>query len=458
MTDSQQKAAAKEKFPRVFWTANLTELFERSAYYAVASFVVIYLGQLGLGDYWPSILSSTVLWGLVYFLPILSGAIADQVGFKKSLLVAFVLMMLGYAMEGAPVWLGLGELSPAISAEINASAATVALVVAGIVLIGFGASVIKPCISGTVQKTAGSRATLAFAIFYMVINIGSLVGRVISYFFRTRLDLSYIWAVAAAFCALTFFLVLLFYREPEQPAGRPRKSVAQVLAGMVLVLRDRRFSLFLVVTSGFWFLYNQVYNVIPLYWKKVLETNPAADLYTAANPLTIVLFQLLVTRLFGKMKPVRSIIVGNLIIGVAMLAQLLPLLLSPSIRDKVWNLLPLASLFGIMSVSLVAFGELFASPRAYEYIGALAPKGQEGLFLGYANLPVALGALTGGPVGAAIFNEVMCRGASLRADGLLELDPFQNALGWIILGGVGVLCALVMWLFDRWLRKQQPAS
>ena len=83
-------------FPMPFWTANLTELFERSAYYAVASFLVIYLGQLGLGEYWPSILSSTVLWGLIYFLPILSGTIADQVGFKKALLVAFVLMSAGF--------------------------------------------------------------------------------------------------------------------------------------------------------------------------------------------------------------------------------------------------------------------------------------------------------------------------------------------------------------------------
>ena len=74
--------APQNKFPTVFWTANVTELFERAAYYSMASFVVIYLGQLGLGAYWPSNLNS-VLWTLVYFLPILSGTIADQVGFRK---------------------------------------------------------------------------------------------------------------------------------------------------------------------------------------------------------------------------------------------------------------------------------------------------------------------------------------------------------------------------------------
>ena len=51
------------------------------------------------------------------------------------------------------------------------------MIVAAILLIGIGGSVIKPCISGTVQKVSGARATLGFAIFYMVINIGSLFGR-----------------------------------------------------------------------------------------------------------------------------------------------------------------------------------------------------------------------------------------------------------------------------------------
>lgn len=455
--DSLQKTG-RPAFPREFWTANLTELFERSAYYAVASFVVIYLGQIGLGEYWPSTLSSSVLWGIIYFLPILSGTIADQVGFKRSLLVAFLMLAAGYFLVGSPVWLGFGTISDTISDQVTANTATIITAVVGILLIGIGGSVIKPCISGTVQKTAGKRATLAFALFYMTINIGSLVGRVISYLFRTSFDLSYIWAVAAVFCLLTFVLVLVFYRDVDTTGGqeqKPSKTVGRILADMVLVLRNPRFSLFLLVNSGFWFLYNQVYNVIPLYWKKVLETNPAADLYTAANPVTIVAFQLLITKLFGKMKPVRSIIVGNIIIGLAMLVALWPIWFSDSIRATVWDWIPIASLVGIMAVALVAFGELFAAPRAYEYIGALAPKGQEGLFLGYANLPVALGAILGGPVGAAVFNEIMCRGAVRRPDGLLELDPVQNTIGWVILGAVGLASAALMWGFNIWLKRQQ---
>ncbi|HOG29860.1 MAG TPA: hypothetical protein PLT35_11335, partial [Vicinamibacterales bacterium] len=97
-------ATAHETFPRVFWSANVTELFERAAYYSMASFVVIYLGQLGFGDYWPSTLNG-LLWTLVYFLPILSGTIADQIGFRRALLAAFVLLACGYLLMGYPVWL-----------------------------------------------------------------------------------------------------------------------------------------------------------------------------------------------------------------------------------------------------------------------------------------------------------------------------------------------------------------
>lgn len=446
------------KFSRAFWYANLTELFERSAYYAVASWVVPYLGMLGLGAYWPSVLSSTVLWGLVYFMPILSGTIADQVGFKKALLVAFVLLTLGYLAEGSPVWFGLGEMREVVRDEVWASVPTVVMVVLGILLIGLGGSVIKPCVSGTVQKTAGKRATLAFALFYMTINIGSLLGRLVSWGTRTAFDLSYVWAVGAAFSAIAFFVVLAKYTDPDDLPGKaekkPRKPVGRILADMLLVLKNPRFTLFLIATSGFWFLYNQVYNVMPLYWKRVLETNPSVDVYTMANPFVIVCFQLLISRVFGKLKPVVSIIVGNVVVGAAFIINVLPIFLADSIRADFWDLVPIGSVVGMATVGIVAFGELFAAPRAYEYVGAMAPKGQEGLFLGYVNLPVALGAIFGGPVGAFIFNEVMCAGATRRPDGLLDLDPAQNTLGWIIFLCIGLGSATLMYIYNLWLKKQ----
>ncbi len=447
--------STNDQFPSTFWTANLTELFERGAYYSMASFVVLYLGQLGLGKYWPSNLNG-LLWTLVYFLPILSGAIADQVGFKRSLLAAFVLLAFGYFLMGYPVWLGGQTMQNMVGNEVTAGAGVIVPVIFAIILIGMGGSVIKPCISGTVQKTAGSRATLAFGIFYMVINIGSLLGRGISYYVRTQLNLSFIFAVAVGCSIVAFFVVLVLYKDHDANAGasridKPKRSVGRILLDMVLVLRNLRFALFLVVSSGFFFLYSQVYNVLPLYLKKVVETNPAVDIYTMANPFVIVFFQLLITKLFGKMKPIRSIIVGIVIIGISMLINLYPIFSSGGVRVMMWDLLPIGSLFIVLTVALIAFGELFTSARTYEYIGALAPKGQEGLFLGYANLPMAIGSLIGGPAGAAIFNEIMCKGAVKLPNGLLQLNQSSAAMGWLLLMSIGLVSAFSMWLYNRWL-------
>jgi dipeptide/tripeptide permease len=224
---------------------------------------------------------------------------------------------------------------------------------------------------------------------------------------------------------------------------------------MFLVLGNLRFALFLLVSSGFWFLYAQVYNVLPLYLEKVVQKDPPVDIYTMANPIVIVCFQLLITKLFGKLRPIRSMVVGAVIIAVAFLLNVVPLFMSGGVRVSVWQILPLGALFVVLTVALVAFGELFTSARTYEYIGALAPKGQEGLFLGYANLPMAIGSLVGGPVGAVIFNEVMCRGAVPVEGGLLQLKPGSATAGWCILMGIGMVSAASMWVYNWWLERQE---
>jgi dipeptide/tripeptide permease len=186
--------------------------------------------------------------------------------------------------------------------------------------------------------------------------------------------------------------------------------------------------------------------------KKTVELSPAMDLYTMANPIVIVCFQLLITKLYGKLPPIKSIVVGTVIIGLSMLINLVPLYSAGGVTARMW--LPMGSLFIVLTVALIAFGELFASARLYEYIGSLAPKGEEGLYLGYSNLPMAIGSLVGGPVGAWLFNRVMCAGAEKLPSGLLKLDPAAAATGWVLLGAFGLLSALAMWFYNRWLMAQ----
>ena len=226
--------APVQPFPGSFWTANVTELFERAAYYSMASFVVIYLGQLGFGNYWPSFLSSSVLWFLVFFLPILSGTIADQIGFRRALLIAFVLLTVGYSMMGYPVWLGGSELNPTIHNEVTVGTRDAVMIVSAIVLIGIGGSVIKPCISGTVQKVSGARATLGFAIFYMVINIGSLFGRGTAFVVRSGSGVATILEVVAVLGVAAAAIVMLVQRTTK--ADRSRADIWVATAGFTAIV------------------------------------------------------------------------------------------------------------------------------------------------------------------------------------------------------------------------------
>ena len=110
MNNSPQRAA--KGFTRAFWVSNTVELFERMAYYAVFIVLTIYLSSiLGFNDFEASMISGLFSGGL-YLLPIFSGAYADKIGFRKSMIIAFSLLSIGYLGLGVlplywklPVWL-----------------------------------------------------------------------------------------------------------------------------------------------------------------------------------------------------------------------------------------------------------------------------------------------------------------------------------------------------------------
>ncbi|MDH4271337.1 MAG: MFS transporter [Candidatus Aminicenantes bacterium] len=452
MTDDQMPQA-KPKFPGSFWTANIIELFERAAYYSMAPFMVIYLHEiLGMRPVFATFLNGSLLWGLIYFLPILSGTLADKFGFKRSLRVSFVMISLGYALMG-----NIQGFWPALAKVLGASPTNYAIpAVIGIVFIGMGGSIVKPCIAGTVQKTAGRFATLGFGIFYMVINIGSISGRGVSYFIRTNLGIPAIFTYAATIFALIgLFVVLFIYREPEYVSDGKKddqkvekKTLGQAILGIFIVLSNLRFVFFLVVIGLFWFLYVQLYNLMPLFLRYI-DPNAPVEIYTLANPVMIVCFQLLITRMVKKWTPVKSILFGVGVTTAGMLLNVLPALFLPDLAQKA-NLLglalPAAGMVLIVSIASMAVGEMMASPRIYEYIGGIAPKGQEGLYLGYANLPIAIGSIFGGPLGGRLFERYISEPAQAGE----AVNPLAM---WLIIAGIGVVSMVGLSIYDRVLVK-----
>ncbi|HOI44301.1 MAG TPA: MFS transporter [Candidatus Aminicenantes bacterium] len=452
----------KAKFPATFWTANTIELFERAAYYSMSSFMVVYLNEvLGMSPAQATRLNGSLLWGLIYFMPVLSGTLADKYGYKRSLTVSFFMISLGYFIMGnlQRLWPGLIGLRAAETIDYTVPA------VLGIILIGIGGSIVKPCIAGTVQKTAGRNATLAFGVFYTVINIGSITGRGFCYLVRTQWGIPAIFTyVATVFSLIGLAIVIFIYREPHFVSDGLKdgqvvreKTLGRAILGIFTALKNIKFVLFLIVMGLFWFLYSQLYNLMPLFLR-FLDPKASVELYTLANPVMIVCFQLLITRTVKKWTPIKSMLAGVTVTTAGMLVNIAPPLLFSDLSAKVGFsafAMPAAGIFLIVSIASMAVGEMMASPRVYEYLGGIAPKGEEGLYMGYTSLPVAIGSIMAGQMGGSLFERYISN--PVKAG-----QPVQALKMWLIVAGMGVLSMIGLMIYDRLLIKgggsRQPSN
>jgi POT family proton-dependent oligopeptide transporter len=152
MAIESKKISVYKSFPKNFWTVIVMEFFERGSYYGVMSVLSVYLildtnhGGLGFSKESVGVIKS-VITPLLYFLPILSGAIADQFGYRKTLMFAFIVMSLGY-----------------FCTSISTSYIAVFL---SLLLMVTGAGTFKPIISGTIARSTDQlNSALGFGIYY----------------------------------------------------------------------------------------------------------------------------------------------------------------------------------------------------------------------------------------------------------------------------------------------------
>src|ERR1700732_3811864 len=99
----------RDGFERPFWVANISELFERLSYYAAFASLARYLHET-LGFPAAQATSLTGLFGgLVCVLAALCGTLADRLGFRRSLSLAYFILSCSYFLLGS---LGSSWLSP----------------------------------------------------------------------------------------------------------------------------------------------------------------------------------------------------------------------------------------------------------------------------------------------------------------------------------------------------------
>jgi dipeptide/tripeptide permease len=419
---SERLREIKTGFERPFWVANVTELFERLSYYAAFASLARYLHEALSFPVEQASSLTGLFGGLVWFLAAFGGTVADRLGFRRALSLAYLILSCSYFLLGS---LGASWLGP-----VRDHIPLVALVTIVLMLPALGIALVKPAVVGTTARASNENVrSIGYSIYYTLVNIGGAAGPYVASWVHQRMRVENVFRVAALSVFLMFFAVLLFFREPRRSGEAKTASLGVALRNFGTVIANPRFMLFLLIFSGYWIVYWQEFIILPLYVHEYINPQTDTELMLITGPLIVIAFTMLVSILTRKIPAFRAIILGTLISALAWLV----LIVSHSVAAAYITLI------------VVALGEITQSPRYYEYISRLAPPGQQGTYMGFAFLPIGIGSLLAGVFGGRLihhFGEV----------------THQPQLMWWAVTGVGVLTALLLWIYDKTIAPAVPAA
>ncbi len=423
--------ARRSPFPRVFWTAVSFEFFERGAYYGVLSVLAVYLaadpatGGLGFSKEEVGVLTGLFM-PVVYALPILAGALADRFGYRRTLLVAFTLLGLGYLL--------------------TSMVRAYPLVLASLLLLAVGAGTFKPVISGTIARTTdATNSGMGFGIFYWTINLGAFTTPFVVAWLR-GLSWSYVFWLSAAMTAGMLLPTLLVYRDPPRPEST--RTLPEVLAGMVAVLKDWRFILMIAIYALFWVLYFQMFHTVLWYLEAYVDRGPLERAVTSVlaavgihhaftfdvayvttiNAGVIIALQTLVSRVVNRTPALPTMIAG---IGIATCGMALL-----GLSSSIWVF--------VAGVALFSLGEMTAHPKFLAYVGQIAPRDRVALYMGYAFLYGVIGSSIGNTLGGFLYQRLV-------DDPAASGGTPRPLLLWWIFTGIGLAGILGLLAYHRWI-------
>jgi len=412
MTLADRWRETRNGFTSTFWVANTLELFERLAYYGSKAVLTVFLAEkVGLRE------EAGTLAGLfnmvLYALPVLAGVIVDKYGFRKSLMACFAIFCVGYFL------IGLAGMEYGTAMKEAVGTRNYVLIV--LILTAVGGSLIKPCVVGTVAITSSEKTkALGFSIYYTLVNLGGAIGPIIALSVRTDLGIEYVLVMSSITSFLLLIGTFLFFREPGDGGGE-KKTFGKVFQDMLLVFKNGKFMTFLVIFSGFWMMFWQIFYSFPFYVIEVLKYEKF-ELLETVDAFTLIIITIPVTALAMRFKPITAIALGFAVSSLS------------------WLIIGAGGtiLTAIIGVAFYALGEALQAPRFYEYVSSLAPKDQVGTFMGFAFLPVAIGSFTAGIIADY-----------LRLNYLSTNPPMM----FYILSAVGIASTILMVIYNRVVTK-----
>jgi proton-dependent oligopeptide transporter, POT family len=463
MSLGQRLKEIREGFERPFWVANISEIFERLSYYGAFASLALYLqGKLNFSTEQTGTLTG-IFGGMVWFLAMFGGAVADKLGFRRALSLAYAILAIAYFLIGS---IGAPWLAPI------RDAVPLGLFVGGIlVLPALGVSLVKPCVVGTTASASRENVrSVGYSIYYTMVNIGGAAGPYIASWAHRHLGVENVFRVAAVSVLLMFFFVAVFFREPRKTGDAPPPSILQVAKNFCVVVGNyrlvlpavflglglllcsvllrfavpwyvwigliiivlagiSRFVWFLVLFTGYWIVFWQQYISLPGYIQRYINARADVEMILVTDGLAVICLTLVVNHLIRKIPAFHAVILGTLVSSLSWLIV--------AFRPTV--------LGAVLSILVLALGEIIQQPRYYEYISRLAPSGQQGTYMGFAFLPIGIGSLIGGWFGGRVMHQ------------FAEV-AHQPERAWYAIVGVGLLTTLLLSVYDRLVRPGAKAA
>lgn len=397
-------------FPSPFWIANSMELMERMAFFGVRAVLPLYMiasvDQHGLGITYAEKGIIYGIWAAFQcLLPIVSGGFTDNFGYKKSLYTAFTLNTAGYITMA----FACGFWSMLASA----------------IMVGTGTAIFKPPVQGTVAKTVtAENSSIGFGMFYWIVNIGGVIGPICAAYLRgneANPTWKFVFFGAAIVTAFNFLPSIFFFKEPELTGkGKTAKGVLKETA--LNLWHDKNLLLFLLITSGFWLMFMQLWDLLPNFIEEWVDSGDIAPIFTSIygtdaltalgnvkpeliiniDYVSVVVFVVLVSKITGRFKMMFSLLLGMAVSTLSFFGS---------------GFFQSGAMVAFM-IFLFSIGEIICSPKFNEYVGMSAPADKKALYMGYSNMPFAFGWMTGNFISGPLYS-IFSSKANLSRDYLI---------------------------------------
>ncbi|MEI6394294.1 MAG: MFS transporter [Verrucomicrobiota bacterium] len=442
-----------------YWGIQIINFLDCTFYFAMLTIATVFLSEdLGLNDKQAGYVTAlfTSVTTLMLFT---SGLLTDWLGIRKSLTISMISMLV---LRLATVAVGLMPGLPHRGLLAGALFLLMAPFMAGIQTI-FQAS----CQRFTTKRSRSA----GFNLWYLFMNIGAAAGGAAIDIVRLKLHLANVHifsmgVVTAVLCLVVGFLMvrredqLVSPNEPEEArkedAKVERKNPLQIVREIFREPALWRLLALIALILGVRAVYTYLYLLMPKYWLRTIGPDAAIGTLNMINPIGIVIGLILFIPITNKFKVFNMLVYGAMVSAFSLFPMALPW------RIYGDNIAYAHYLMALFCMIIVTVGEVVWSPKLNEYTAAIAPKGQEGTYLGLSLLPwflakTLVSVLSGHMLQRWCPENVIVNGTSVP----LQEAMIHNQVGywhspaamWLVLGSYALVGCIMAAFLRNWLTR-----